>query len=123
MNKALVVLMLLVVVALLAGCGAGAYAVSSAEVTDMITNTEARQNGTYMVWVRTDVTAVFCTTNESFYRLAQQYRDELRYVTMSYNSINAGDPDGAFLGSGCDPEAEGVQTYRILSIRPAGGDQ
>ncbi len=108
----------LIVVLIVAGC-AGPHSVRGGEVTDIITNTEARNNGYYMVWVKTDVTAVYCTNDAEVYGLAQQFREQVNYVTMEYQSINVGDKDGAFLGSGCDPEEEGVQTYRILNIRLA----
>lgn len=40
-------------------------------------------------------------------------------VTITYETIDTGDPDYAFLGSGCDPEGEDVVTLRLVSIAPS----
>lgn len=112
-------------VIVLSGCGAGAYAVKSGEVTDYITNTESRQNGFYIVWMRTDVTAAYCTADAEMYKQAQDYRESVQLVTISYKGINSGDADAPTLGlfsTGCDPsDGENTRTYRLVSIAPAGG--
>lgn len=104
----------LVLVFVLSACGA--YAVKGGEVTEYIMNTEQRNNGTYMVWMGADTVTVYCTADQNAYRNAQEWREEHLLVTIVYQTINTGDPDGAFLGKGCDSEQKGVTTLRLVSI-------
>jgi hypothetical protein len=113
---------------LLAACtGPGPYAVVQAEVTDIITNTEARSNGTFMIWVRTDTTSAYCTLDRSIYEQARLYRQQITPITIEYKTINRGDADYGVThldgtnNGGCDPEGAGIRTYQLIQFYEAGG--
>lgn len=115
-------MVLLTFIAVLISACAGPGSVKDGETTDIVTNTEIRENGARMVWVKTDLFAVYCTYSDEMYRQAQRYRRAQIVVDIDYESIDMGDPDGAWLGSGCDSESEGIQTYRMVGIRPNTGE-
>ena len=112
---------------LLSACGAGNFAVTSAEVTDYITNTEEINNGAFVVWVRTDPTTSYCTIDRAIYDLARKYREQMIPVTIAYQGINAGDKDAVnWLGLGkCSygDSTTKTKTYRLMSIAPANSKQ
>jgi len=114
-------LSLVLISLLVSGCLGvqGAWAVVKAEATDYISHTEERNNGSFVIWLRYDEAGNYCTFDHDLFEQAQQFRKSGQKVTVSYETIDFGDRDGAFLGSGCDAEAEGYQTYRLTGIHPA----
>ncbi len=127
--KTRLALLLLLLAVLLAACGTGPghYAVTKAEVTDFITNTEERNNGTFMVWAQTDITSAYCTKDLEVYELARSLRESHTRVTIEYATINVGDTDYGYTdlqgknNGGCDHESKtiGVRTYRLVELRAA----
>lgn len=111
--------LLVIAMVILSGCQ-GAQAVRGGSVTDVITNVEPRNSGTTIIWVRTDITSAYCTNDPQVINLAKTYKEFQAFVTIEYDSLNLGDPDTNILGTtGCDPEGEGIRTYRLVSLRLA----
>lgn len=103
----------------LAGCQ-GAQAVTGGSVTDVITNVEQRKSGTTIIWVRTDITSGYCTKDPAVIANATLYKEFQVFATIEYTSLSIGEADTDVLGlSGCDPEGEGIRTYRLKSLRLA----
>jgi hypothetical protein len=116
---------LVTLAAVLAGC-VGAHAVTDAQVTDWVSNTEAMNNGFYIVWVRYDITSAYCTRDQALFNRARELADGVTPVVIKYVGLNIGDEGangGIFDFNGwdeCDRNVdEGVTTYRLVSIEPA----
>lgn len=111
--------------ALLVGC-VGAHAVTDAQVTDWVSNTEAMNNGFYVVWVRYDTTSAYCTRDQELFERARALADGVTPVVIKYVGLNFGE-EGARSGvldfnnwDECDRNVgEDVTTYRLVSIEPA----
>ena len=109
----------------LVGC-VGAHAVTDAQVTDWVSNTEAMNNGFYIVWVRFDTTSAYCTRDQALFNRARELADGVTPVVIKYQGLNMGE-EGASGGpldfngwDECDRNVgEDVTTYRMLSIEPA----
>lgn len=110
---------------ILAGC-VGAHAVTDAQVTDWVSNTEATNNGFYIVWVRYDTTSAYCTRDLALFNRARELADGVTPVVIKYQGLNMGE-DGASSGpldfnswDECDSSVgEDITTYRMVSIAPA----
>ncbi len=74
---------------ILAGCGAGPHAVVNGKVSDYITNTEPRVNGYYMVFVQTDTTSAYCTSNARIIELIDYLRETHTHSTITYSDVSA----------------------------------
>lgn len=117
--KLYTVVLLLLVSLMSVGC-TGAQAVVGGSVTDVVTNVEPRKSGTTIIWVRTDITSGYCTKDPEIVKKALEYKEYQVYVTIEYKSLSLGESDTDVLGlSGCDPEGEGIRTYRLISFRLA----
>lgn len=109
----------------LVGC-VGAHAVTDAQVTDWVSNTEAMNNGFYIVWVRFDTTSAYCTRDQALFNRARELADGVTPVVIKYQGLNIGE-EGASGGpfdfnswDECDRNVgEDVTTYRMVSIEPA----
>lgn len=109
----------------LVGC-VGAHAVTDAQVTDWVSNTEAMNNGFYIVWVRFDTTSAYCTRDQALFNRARELADGVTPVVIKYQGLNIGE-EGASSGpldfngwDECDRNVgEDITTYRMVSIEPA----
>lgn len=109
---------LAIVVLMVTGC-AGPYAVKHAAVSDWVWGVEERENGYTVIWFRYDNYGAYCTNDETLIKTAQTLREQNQLATYEFKSINAGDVDGQFLGSGCPAESIDHETFRLLTIRRA----
>ncbi len=141
MNKiALLTLVVMFLAVLLGACSTAVpkdptrpnTAILHAEVTDFITNTEERNNNTYYVWVRTDVTSAYCTFDKAMFDAARALRERVVPVTIVYAEINRNDPEYNAQGTkfgyeSCDDYSHssksGIVIYRLLSIHEAGNGE
>jgi hypothetical protein len=93
----------------------------NAQVTDYVTNTEARNNHTYLVWVRTDTESAYCTFDEALYNKASILRERVVPVTIEYATVNRNDPEyGYWSTQGCASDRKNVVVYKLISIHEAG---
>jgi hypothetical protein len=103
---------------LLSGCGAGAYAITRAELRDWIFNVEPRNNGSMTVWMRHDDVGAYCTLNSDLQeKINGIWNSPDVYVYLTYRSVNNNDAEYNWTGTGDGCAADRATTrYKILGI-------
>lgn len=116
---------MMALVGLLAGCGAGPYAIKDAYLRDTIFGVELRQNNTSMVWFTHDDVGIYCTLSGDMTTKLLAIINDKKHpaeVIAHYASINKGDPewDGYFpTGQGCNERGSSDQSatiYKLISV-------
>jgi hypothetical protein len=89
---------------------------------DYIFSVEPRNNGSYIVWVRNDDVAAYCTTDKSIGETAMQaIRSRTGLIVMQYRNRETFDKESFGVDQGgCVVESTGAKTdtpiFKILSI-------
>lgn len=112
----------IIVLTLLAGCGAGAHAVRQGQLRDTIFSIEPKQNGSYFLWMTHDDVGVYCTLDANLFAKAKKiFEDPTRSpeVFLTYGSLNVGTPENPTINpgntQGC--QYEGATIYVISDVQ------
>lgn len=123
MNKKMLVLMMLVMLA--AGCSpAGNISKRNPGILrDYIFSVEPRNNGSYIVWMRNDDIAAYCTTDKALGEMAiEAINSRTGLVVIEYRNREGGDKESREVNQGgCTVESSGdtssTPIFKILSIK------
>ena len=123
MGKKLLTLMLLLVVLVAACSPSGNISKRNpGTLRDYIFSVEPRNNGSYIVWVRNDDVAAYCTTDKTIGETAiQAVRSRTGLIIMQYRNRETFDKESFGIDQGgCTVESTGSKTdtpiFKILSI-------
>src|SRR3954451_16510033 len=125
MNKKLLILALLLTVLAAACSPAGNISKRNpGTLRDYIFSVEPRNNGSYIIWMRNDDVAAYCTTDKALGDMAvEAINSRTGLVVMEYRNREVGDKEnGTVNQGGCAVESSGDSTsttpiFKILSIR------
>lgn len=110
MKKGFVGVLLVLLVPVLASCGA--YdAVKTGVVTGYVTNIAKLGNGASRVWMSADPNVSFCSSKPELLTQAQEWREKHTLVSLSYERIRSYDEDSFY---DC--------MFRVVSIKTAQTD-
>lgn len=125
MNKKVLILVGLLVLLMAACSPAGNISKRNPGILrDYIFSVEPRNNGSYIIWMRNDDVAAYCTTDKT---LADEAIDAINsrtgLIVMEYRNREVGDKEnGTVNQGGCAVESSGDNTsttpiFKILSIK------
>lgn len=121
-------LLVIVLLGLLAGCGAGPHAVKDATLRDVIFSIETKENGSHFLWMVHDDVGVYCTMNAALFAKAEAIFSDKSHqpeVFIKYISANVGsDENKSFFQdplniTGCVHDKSTV--YVMTDVEPVSG--
>jgi len=124
MSKKLLVLLLVLVIAVAACSPSGNISKRNPGILrDYIFSVEPRNNGSYIIWVRNDDVAAYCTTDKALGDLATQaIHSRTGLIIMEYRNRETFDKESFGVDQGgCVVESSGDKSsttpiFKILSI-------
>ncbi len=119
-NKCKFIGLFMVTLLLLAAC-AGPKAITGGVLRDQIFSVEPRANGFTTLWMVHDDVGAYCTNDAMLITEAQQiFNSADPTAFISYRSVNANDPEYAWLGDltggGCAIEKTGTTVYLLTAV-------
>ena len=93
-----IVLVSLVAVSILSGCGAGIQAITDATARDTIFSVEQRNNGAVVMWLTHDDVGTYCTIDKNIGETAFDLMKSGHDALISYRTLNGNDKENGALG-------------------------
>lgn len=125
MSKKLLVLFVAVVLAVAACSPAGNISKRNpGMLRDYVFSVEPRNNGSYIIWMRNDDVAAYCTTDRTLGEQAiEAINSRTGLIVMEYRNRETGDKEswgvnqGGCVVEGSGGESSTTPIFKILSIR------
>jgi len=123
MNKKMLIMLLLILLTAACSPAGNINKRNPGILRDYIFSVEPRNNGSYIVWMRNDNIAAYCTTDKALGETAiEAINSRTGLVVMEYRNRETGDKEnGTVNQGGCVVESTGENSstpiFKILSIR------
>ncbi len=123
MNKRMLILVFLVLLTAACSPAGNINKRNPGVLRDYIFSVEPRNNGSYIIWMRNDDIAAYCTTDRALGEKAMEaINSRTGLVVMEYRNREGGDKESwAVNQGGCAVESSGENSstpiFKVLSIR------